>query len=56
MQQQAWEKLSPEEKKMQLFLEQKHTLELFLERNAISKAQYEKSLGDLIAKMGISID
>lgn len=54
MQQQAWEKLSPEEKKNQLFLEQKHTLELFLERNAISKAQYDKSLGDLITKMGIT--
>ena len=26
---------------------------LFLERNAISKAQYDKSLGDLIEKMGI---
>ena len=54
MQQQAWEKLSPEEKKRQLFLEQKHTLELFLERNAISKAQYDKSLGDMITKMGIT--
>ena len=25
----------------------------FLERNAISKAQYDKSLGDLIEKMGM---
>ena len=53
MQQEVWEKLTPEEKKKQLFLEQKRTLELFLERNAISKAQYSKSLGDLIEKMGM---
>lgn len=48
-----WETLSPEEKKKQLFLKQKNTLDLFLERNAISKAQYDKSLGDLIDKMGM---
>lgn len=48
-----WEALTPEEKKKQLFLKQKHTLDLFLERNAISKAQYDKSLGDLIDKMGM---
>jgi len=50
-----WEKLSPEEKKKQLFLRQKRTLDLFLERNAISQAQYDKSLGDLIEKMDISL-
>ena len=49
-----WEKLSPEEKKKQLFLRQKRTLDLFLERNAISQAQYDKSMGDLIEKMDIS--
>lgn len=48
-----WETLTPEEKKKQLFLKQKNTLDLFLERNAISKAQYDKSLGDLIEKMGM---
>ena len=48
-----WELLSPEEKKRQLFLRQKNTLDLFLERNAISKAQYDKSLGDLREKMGM---
>ena len=47
------ENLNPEEKKKQLFLKQKKTLDLFLERNAISKAQYDKSLGDLIEKMGM---
>ena len=49
----AWETLTPEEKKTQLFLVQKKTLDLFLERNAISKAQYDKSLGDLTEKMGM---
>lgn len=48
-----WESLTPKEKKKQLFLKQKRTLDLFLERNAISKAQYDKSLGDLIEKMGM---
>ena len=49
----AWESLTPEEKKQELFRRQKRTLDLFLERNSISKAQYDKSLGDLIEKMGI---
>lgn len=49
----AWESMTPEEKKQELFRTQKRTLDLFLERNAISKAQYDKSLGDLIEKMGI---
>ncbi len=45
--------LTLEDKRVDLFLRQKHTLDLFLERNTISKAQYDKSLGDLIEKMGI---
>ena len=48
-----WEKLNPEEKKKQLFLKQKQTLDTFLSRNAISQVQYDKSLGDLIEKMGM---
>lgn len=48
-----WGTLSPEDKKKQLFLNQKQTLDLFLERRAISQAQYDKSLGDLIEKMGM---
>ena len=48
-----WAALTPEEKKIQLFLNQKHTLDMFLERGAISQAQYDKSLGDLRAKMGV---
>ena len=46
--------LTPEEKKRNLFLEQKKTLELFLEKGAISKAQYDKSYGDLKKKMGFT--
>ena len=49
----VWENLSQEEKKRELFLRQKRMLELFLERNAISKSQYDKSLGDLREKMGM---
>ena len=45
--------LNFEEKKIDLYLRQKRTLDLFLERNAISKAQYDKSLGDLTEKMGM---
>ena len=46
---------SREERLKQLWLDQKHTLDVFLEHGAISKAQYEKSLGDLTKKMGINI-
>ena len=48
-----WTYLSCEEKKQQLFLNQKETLDLFLERGAISQAQYNKSLGDIREKMGV---
>ena len=49
----TWESLSSEEKKKQLFLKQKETLDLFLERNAISRLKYKNSLNDLIEKMGM---
>ena len=42
---------SDEDKKKDLFLRQKKTLDTFLATGAISKAQYDKSLGDLIEKM-----
>ena len=48
----AWESLSHAEKNHQLFLSQKRTLALFLERGAISRAQHDKSLHDLEEKMG----
>ncbi|MBR4765757.1 MAG: hypothetical protein IK085_03210 [Clostridia bacterium] len=44
----------PKEKKIDLYLQQKKTLDLFLERHAITQAQYDKSLGDLTDKMGVS--
>ena len=50
-----WEQMSREEKHRQHFLKQKNTLDLFLERNTISKEQYDKSLGDLIGKMGMKM-
>ena len=53
MEQYEWEQLSPEQKKIQFYLEQKKTLETFLAHGAISKAQYDKSLGDLTVKMGM---
>jgi len=40
--------------KRELYLKQKHTLDLFLESGAISQAQYDKSLGDLTEKMGMN--
>lgn len=52
MDQNEWVNLTPQQKKRQLFLDQKHMLDLFLERGAISQAQYDKSLGDFRDKMG----
>lgn len=43
---------SYEDKKRQLYLRQKALLEQFLEKGAISRQQYEKSLHDLTEKMG----
>ena len=48
--------LSYEEKNRQLFLRQKKTLDMFLERGAISQAQHDKSLHDLIEKMGTAAE
>jgi hypothetical protein len=50
--QHEWEAMNTEQKKKQLFLNQKKLLDTFLKRNAISQAQYDKSLGDLREKMG----
>ena len=46
----AWEKLTYEEKNHQLFLREKALLAEFLEHGAISQAQHDKSLHDLIEK------
>jgi len=50
-----WDDLSPENRKTKLFLEQKKTLDLFLQKGAISQTQYDKSLGDLREKMGVKL-
>ena len=43
---------SGEDRKRDLYLKQKQLLDTFLGNGAISRAQYEKSLGDLTRKMG----
>lgn len=48
-----YSEMTPEEKKIDLYLRQKKTLEDFLERNAITQEQFDKSLGDLTEKMGM---
>ena len=47
----AWDSLSYEEKNRKLYEKQKQMLKDFLDRGAISKEQYEKSLRDLTIKM-----
>lgn len=49
---QEWEKLAYKKKNHQLFLKEKALLAGFLEHGAISQAQHDKSLHDLIEKMG----
>ena len=44
---------SREEQLKKLYLDQKRTLDLFLERGAISKAQYDISLKELTDKLQI---
>ena len=46
-----WEDLTYEEKNHELFLRQKALLDEFLEHGAISQAQHDKSLHDLIERM-----
>ena len=53
MEQAEWDKLSHDEKQIQLYLKQKETLESFLARGAISQAQFDKSFHDLTDKMGM---
>ena len=44
-----------EQEKIQLYQRQKKLLDTFLSTGAISKAQYDKSLGDMTEKMGIQM-
>ena len=50
----AWVALSYDEKNHELFLNQKRMLDTLLEHGAISQEQHDKSLRDLIEKMGIN--
>ncbi len=52
----AQKQMTAEEKKRDLYLRQKQLLNTFLEHGAISRAQYDKSLGDLTVKMGMEPD
>ncbi len=47
-----WDRMTYQEKNHQLFLRQKATLDMFLERRAITREQHDKSLHDLATKMG----
>ena len=47
------EPMNAEEKKHDLYLRQKKLLDTFLEHGAISRTQYDKSLGDLTVKMSM---
>ena len=49
------DKKTYEEKNYDLYLRQKQTLDLFLERGAIARAQHDKSLHDLTVKMGVAV-
>ena len=51
-----WPSLTHEEKNRLLFLRQKKMLDMFLDRGAISQAQHDKSLHDLIEKMGMQAE
>ncbi len=51
-----WASLTYAAKNRQLFLRQKETLDMFLTRGAISQASHDKSLRDLIEKMGMEAE
>ena len=50
--QRQWAAMSPEQKKKHLLQSQKEMLDKFLERNAISKKQYEDGLSVLLRAAG----
>ena len=49
-------KMSAFKAKRDLYLQQKELLDTFLAHGAISRAQYDKSFGDLTVKMGMGLD
>ena len=52
----AWETMTPEQKRRELYDRQVELLDTFLEHRAISQEQHDKSLHDLIEKMGYEND
>ena len=51
MEYQEWRQLSYSSKNQELYISQMETLKKFVERNAISRAEYEKGLHSLMEKM-----
>lgn len=49
-----WDSQSPDEKEKQLFCRQKEILDTFLEKGAVSHAQHDKILTDLMRKMAVA--
>ena len=47
-----WQAMTPAEKRRQLFLNQKAVLDAFLQRHAISRAEYDRSLDVLESRLG----
>ena len=54
-QQRRWERMTPEEKRRQLFRQQKETLEAFRDRHAITQAQYDRGMREMTAALGAAI-
>ena len=52
----AWEPMTPEQKRRELYDRQVALLDTFLEHRAISQEQHDKSLHDLTVKMGYIIE
>ena len=53
MENQERQPMTADEMKRDLYFRQKQLLDTFLTNGAISRAQYDKSLGDLTVKMGM---
>ncbi len=51
----AWKSMTHSERNHQLFMKQKELLDRFLEHGAITQAQYDKSLHDLVIQTGEKI-
>ena len=49
-----WSAMTYEEKNQEMYRRQKRLLAMFLERGAISKKDYDKSLHDMTEKMGLA--